>query len=99
VNTLRPPSLQETQTLDAARQLLRRGVQKIFVKLFNFLSGLHSLTALRSVAVARKGCLSCNHAWLSVNETSVNETRHGHKSSRLSIVRDDCVVFVRFCRR
>jgi hypothetical protein len=62
---------------------------------FNFMSGLYSQKAFRSVAVARKSCMSCNHAWLSVNETSKPDTA----TIFFVLLKDYCVLFVRFCGR
>jgi hypothetical protein len=45
----------------------------------------------KSVAVARKSCMSCNHAWLSVNETSKTDTA----TTVFVLLKDNCVLFVR----
>jgi hypothetical protein len=50
----RPPSLQETQTLSVAQQLLHRGLKMYFLNVNIFLSGLRSQEALSRVALAWK---------------------------------------------
>jgi hypothetical protein len=50
----RTPSLQETQTLSVAQQLLHRGLKIYFPNVNIFLSGLHSQEALSRVALAWK---------------------------------------------